>query len=252
MINTLAGGSIQFYPFIVTRTSLLLIVMNSHTKNKPGAMMRIVSTVLRPALSRTRLWLIVPALALFAGAGLTSCGPSAATSNIPPTAFVATPSGVLAVGDVLRFSYAGAPEFNQAQKIQPNGQVSLPTVGSVTAAGRSISSLQASLTSLYGPHLNDPTVLVAVEKSAAAVYVSGEVNAPGKVELDRHLTAFEAVMEAGGFSKLANPKQVFVIRNQGGRQKRYTLNLNDTLAGFETQPFYLRPFDVLYVKRSNW
>ena len=217
-----------------------LIVMNSHIKNKPGAIMRIVSII------------FLPALALVAGSGLTSCGSSAAIYEIPPTAFVATPSSSLAVGDVLRFSYAGAPEFNQSQKIQPDGQVSLPTVGNVKAAGRTISSLQASLTSLYGAHLNDPTVLVAVEKPAAAVYISGEVNNPGKVELDRHLTAFEAVMEAGGFSKLANPKQVFVIRNQGGKQKRYTLNLNDTLAGYETQPFYLRPFDVLYVKRSNW
>lgn len=225
--------------------------MNSNTKNKPGAMMRIVSTFLRPALKRTGLWLIVPALALFAGPGLTSCG-SSTIYEIPPAAFVATPSSALAVGDVLRFSYAGAPEFNQLQKIQPDGQVSLPTVGNVMAAGRKVSSLQASLTSLYGPHLNDPTVLVAVEKPAAAVYVSGEVNRPGKVELDRHLTAFEAVMEAGGFSKLANPKQVFVIRNQGGKQKRYALNLNDTLTGYETRPFYLRPFDVLYVQRSNW
>lgn len=196
--------------------------------------------------------LIVSVLALFASLGLTSCGPSAADYDIPPTAFTAKPSSSLAIGDVLRFTYVGAPEFNQSQKIRPDGQVSLPTVGNVRAAGRSVTSLQASLTSLYGAHLNDPTVVVAVEKPAAAIYVSGEVNSPGKFELDRPLTAFAAVMEAGGFSKLANPKEVFVIRNQGGRETRYALNLNNTLSGFDTQPFYLRPNDVLYVKRSNW
>lgn len=188
---------------------------------------------------------------LLVGNGLTSCGP-ATDYNIPSSAFRAEPSSTLEVGDTLRFSYAGAPEFNQTQKIQPNGKISLPTVGSVQAAGRSISSLQASLTSMYEPHLNDPTVVVAVEQPIAVVYVSGEVNTPGKVALDRKLTAFEAVMESGGFSKLANPKQAFVFRTEGGKQNRYPLNLNDTLSGYETQPFYLRPFDVVFVKRSNW
>jgi polysaccharide export outer membrane protein len=226
--------------------------MKSYTPNTSGALMRIVSTVLRPVWGRTGKSLVVFPLALFAGLALTACGPSSADYQIPPAAFNSTPGSSLAIGDILRFSYVGAPEFNQLQKIRPDGQVSLPTVGNVRAAGRSVNSLQASLTSLYGPHLNDPTVFIAVEKPAALVYVSGEVNAPGKYELDRPLSALSAVMEAGGFSKLANPKQVFVIRNQSGKEKRYTLNLNNTLSGVETQPFYLRANDVVYVKRSNW
>ena len=82
--------------------------------------------------------------------------------------------------------------------------------------------------------------------------LSGEVLRPGKIPLDRPLTALEAVMEAGGFTKLANPKQVIVMRNQGGKTQRYVLNMNDTLNGFESSPFYVRPFDVIYVKQSAW
>lgn len=219
--------------------------MKSNSTSAFAAFSRAVSFVFRPLG-----W--VSLLALLTGSSLTSCGPSADAYNIPPAAFTSTPSGTLAVGDVLRFTYAGAPEFNQSQKIQPDGRVSLPTVGNIKASGRSVSSLQATLTELYTPSLNDPTVVVAVEAPASAVYVSGEVGRPGKLPLDRQLTALEAVMEAGGFSKLANPKQVFVIRTEGGKQKRYALNLNDTLSGLETQPFYLRPFDVIYVQRSNW
>lgn len=219
--------------------------MNENPISATAALARAVSFLVRPTA-----WLA--ALALVAGSALTSCGPSPDAYNIPPAAFTSTPSGMLAVGDVLKFTFAGAPEFNQAQKIQPDGRVSLPTVGNIKAAGRSVSSLQASLTSLYQPHLNDPTVVVSVEQPAAAVYVSGEVNTPGKVPLDRQLSALEAVMESGGFSRLANPSQVFVIRTEGGKQKRYALNLKDTLAGMENRPFYLRPFDVIYVKKSNW
>lgn len=221
------------------------VFMKSNSTSAPTALSRAISFIIRPLG-----WLF--ALALLAGSALTSCGPSPDAYNIPSAAFTATPSGTLAVGDVVRFTYAGAPEFNQSQKIQPDGRVSLPAVGNIKAAGRSVSSLQATLTELYRPSLNDPTVVVAVEAPAAAVYVSGEVNTPGKLPLDRQLTALEAVMEAGGFSKLANPKEVFVIRTEGGKQKRYALNLNDTLSGMETRPFYLRPFDVIYVRRSNW
>ena len=105
---------------------------------------------------------------------------------------------------------------------------------------------------MYETHLNDSTVFVSLEEPAATVYVSGEVGAPGKVPLDRSITALEAVMEVGGFSKLANPAKVYVIRTEGGKQKRYVLNLADPLSGNETQAFYLRAYDVVFVERSNW
>jgi len=187
--------------------------------------------------------------AAFASVGCRDMGPAPA---VPAEAYVSKPSGNLAPGDEISVSFSGAPELNTKQKIQPNGKVSLPTVGDVSAAGRTINSFQASLTSLYQPHLQDPTVVVSLESAAAGVYLSGEVLKPGKIPLDRPMTALEAVMEAGGFTKLANPKQVIVVRNQKGKQQRYVLNLNDALTGMDSSPFYVRPFDVIYVKQSAW
>ncbi len=187
--------------------------------------------------------------AAFTSVGCRNMGPAPVT---PAEAYVSKPSGNLAAGDEISVSFSGAPEMNTKQKIQPNGKVSLPMVGDVGAAGRSINSLQASLTSLYQPHLQDPTVMVSLEIAAAGVYLSGEVLKPGKVPLDRPMTLLEAIMEAGGFTKLANPKQVIVVRNQNGKQQRYVLNMNDALTGAESSPFYVRPYDVIYVKQSAW
>lgn len=172
--------------------------------------------------------------------------------KVPTEAYNSKPNGYLAAGDVISVAFSGAPELTSRQKIQANGKVSLPTVGDVSAAGRTITSFQAGLSSLYQPHLQDPTVLVSLESVAAGVYLSGEVLRPGKIPLDRPMTAFEAIMEAGGFSRFANPKQVIVVRNQGAKQQRYVLNMKDTLSGAESSPFYLRPFDVIYVKESVW
>lgn len=190
------------------------------------------------------------------GLGMVACFASCSTSptnyEIPSNEYVAKPSSTMSVGDKVSFTFPGAPEYNQVQKIQPDGRVGLPLIGMVNAAGRAPSSLQASLSSSYEAHLTDPTVFVSVDEPAAAVYVTGEVGNPGKLPLDRSITALEAVMEVGGFSKLANPKKVYILRTEGGKQKRYVLNLADPMRGYESQAFYLRPYDVVFVERSNW
>ena len=180
------------------------------------------------------------------------CGSMNSSLPVPAEAFVARPDGNLAPGDEISVTFAGAPEMNTKQKIQPNGKVSLPTVGDVTAAGRTITGFQSQLTALYQPHLQDASVVVSLTGAVAGVYVSGEVLRPGKIPLDRPLTALEAVMETGGFTKFANPRQVFVVRTQGGKLQRYVLNMNEALYSTDSRPFYVRPYDVIYVKQSNW
>ena len=192
------------------------------------------------------------AMSLFIVVASTSCGNMNQAPAVPAEAYQSKPSGNLAAGDEINVAFSGAPELNTKQKIQANGNVSLPTVGDVNAAGKSLTGFQAQLTSLYQSHLQDPTVIVSLEAAAAGVYVSGEVLKPGKIPLDRPMTALEAVMEAGGFTKFANPNKVIVVRNRGGENQRYMLNLNDALTGRDSRPFYVRRYDVIYVKQSNW
>jgi polysaccharide biosynthesis/export protein len=180
------------------------------------------------------------------------CQTTSPPPPIPAEAAASRPSGTLAPGDEISVAFSGAPELNTKQKIQANGKVSLPTIGDVSASGRSVTSFQSQLTSMYQPHLQDPTVVVSLQSAAAGVYVSGEVMRPGKIPLDRPMTALEAVMEAGGFTKFANPKQVIVVRNEKGKNQRYVINMNDALSGMDSRPFYVRPFDVIYVRQSAW
>ena len=182
----------------------------------------------------------------------TSCSTSSSSPSVPSEASRSRPNASLAAGDEIQVAFSSAPEMNVKQKIQANGMVSLPMVGDVSAVGKSLTSFQQQLTALYQPHLQDSNVIVSVENAAAGVYVSGEVLRPGKISLDRPMTALEAVMEAGGFTKAANPKQVYVVRSNSGKNQRYVLNINDALTGSDSNAFYLRTYDVVYVKQSNW
>jgi polysaccharide export outer membrane protein len=192
------------------------------------------------------------AMSILAAFAFASCGSGGGAPAVPAEAYRSAPNATLAAGDEINVTFSGAPEMNVKQKIQTNGKVSLPVVGDVGAAGKSITSFQSQLTGLYQPHLQDSNVIVSRENAASGVYVSGEVLRPGKILLDRPMTALEAVMEAGGFTKAANPKQVFVVRNLDGKNQRYVLNMNDALSGNQSSPFYMRSFDVIYVKQSNW
>jgi polysaccharide export outer membrane protein len=181
-----------------------------------------------------------------------SVGCETTSPPVPPEAYLSKPGGYLAPGDEIRVIFSGAPELNTQQKIQQNGKVSLPTIGEVTAGGRSVTNLQEQLTSLYQPHLQDSTVTVSLTRAAAGVYVSGAVQRPGKILLDRPMTVLEAVMESGGFSPIANPGQVVIVRTQGGKSRNYVLNLKDALHGTESIPFYVRAYDIIYVKEMFW
>ena len=160
-------------------------------------------------------------------------------------------SVVLAAGDVLSISFPGTPELNQTEKIRADGKINLPQVGEVRAAGRSPETLQDNLASLYRPKLRNATVLVGLQRSGAAVYVSGAVNRPGKVSMERPLTAFEAIMESGGFTPgLANPKKVILVRQTDGQQNTQILDLSPTLRNEAAGAFYLKPYDSLIVQEK--
>ena len=179
----------------------------------------------------------------------TSCETPKKTGPVPGSS--AQKAVVLSPGDVVTITFSGTPEMNQTEKIRPDGKINLAQVGEINAAGKTPEALQSQLTDLYRPKLRNASVLVGLQKSGAVVYVSGAVNRPGKVSMERPLTAFEAIMESGGFSPgLANPGKVILVRQTGGQQQTQILDLSPALRNAPTEAFYLKPFDSLIVQEK--
>ncbi len=157
-------------------------------------------------------------------------------------------------GDVVKVSFPGAPSLNTTQQIRRDGKIALPLVGEVNAAGLKPSELERQLLALYSPQLVTKEVTVTVESSSFPIFVTGAVIRPGKILSNRPITALEAIMEAGGvdYAK-ANLTAVTVTRNEQGHVKNYTLNLKLQLEGKQSQPFYLKPSDIVYVpEKFSW
>jgi polysaccharide biosynthesis/export protein len=161
---------------------------------------------------------------------------------------------LLREGDVLRINFPGAPNLNATQQIRQDGRITLALIGEVPAAGQSPADLEKELIKLYSGQLVTKEITVTVESSSFTVFVTGMVLRPGRVESHRPLTALEAIMESGGFDlSRANLKEVTIIRNSRGRTEHFKLNLKRVLAGQDTEPFYLKPSDIVFVpERFTW
>jgi polysaccharide export outer membrane protein len=157
-------------------------------------------------------------------------------------------------GDILKITFPGSPNLNNIQQIRTDGKITLPLVGEVQAAGMTPVELQQKLMDLYAPQLSSKEVTVEVQSSSFPVYVTGAVLRPGKITSDHPMTALEAVMEAGGFDYTkANLKAVVVIRQEGNQTKRYNLDLKLEMEGKSSEPFYLKPSDIIYVpEKFSW
>lgn len=201
---------------------------------------------------------------LAALAVMTSCltGCQSAQNTSPPqfadlTTASNTPAsttGRLHEGDVIRITFEADTNMNTVAKIQIEGDINLPMVGDIKAAGKTQEELKAELMRRYEPLLKVNEITVALLSSAASVTVSGAVLRPGRIPMDRPLTAMEAVMEAGGFDpNRAKLDKVTVLRIENGQQKLYKLNLKRALDKGDPSPFYLKPFDIVHIpeKRFN-
>ena len=190
----------------------------------------------------------VIAFGLLAGLVLLVAGgcSSASRGPLPNQPTFNTPV-VLSPGDVIKLSFPGSNELNQSQKIRADGKLSLPLIGEVTAAGKTLPAFQTELAKLYKTQLRNADVLVTLESGTATVIVSGYVSKPGKFSFGRPTTVFQAIMEAGGVSEYGNLGKVRLIRTVNGQQQTQTLNLKSAMGGKTTSVYYVKDGDVIYV-----
>ncbi len=162
-------------------------------------------------------------------------------------------SGRLREGDVVKIAFEGDTNLTTVAKLQLDGLINTPLVGDVKAVGRTVLELQTELMQRYKPFLKINEITVTMVSSAASVYVSGAVLRPGRIPMDRPLTALDAIMEAGGFDHTrAKPSAVTVLRIQNGRQQHFELDLKRVLRGEDLTPFYLKPFDIIHVPEKTF
>ena len=120
------------------------------------------------------------------------------------------------------------PDFTLPVAVRPDGKITMPLIGEVTASGRSPLQLTAALKESLTQYLNNPDVNVFVtEVRSKKFYIDGEMNRPGSFPLVTPTSVLEALSRGGGFREFANTKRIRVLR--GGLVRHF--NYKDVTKG---------------------
>lgn len=155
----------------------------------------------------------------------------------------------LYAGDEIEVVLPTATELNRQMRIGPDGRVSLPLVGHVTAADLSLAELEADISAGYAPHLLRPEVEVSLRQAGPLkVWVDGEVRNPGVFDMPGQIDAYQALVMAGGVLPTSNARACALIR-RGPGDLRMLKVLDLRAPRGEIMP--LRRGDILFVPRST-
>ena len=153
----------------------------------------------------------------------------------------------LGSGDKLRIEVYKDAQLSQSVQIRPDGKITLPLIGDMTATGLTPIELRDEIAKQLTEYITNPTVtVIVVEATSAHAYVMGEVAHPGEVSLHGPVTIVQAIAMAGGFKEFANTKEVKVLRPNGNNVQTIRFNYKDMLNG-DAKPMLLRAGDTVIV-----
>ena len=180
-------------------------------------------------------------------------GTSASTSRPAPstTSANATADYRLVAGDKLRIEVYKDTQLSQSLQVRPDGKVTLPLVGDITAAGRTSVELRDAIAKQLEEYIAKPVVTVIVtETTPQVVYVTGEVNKPGALPLATgQMSIIQAIAMAGGFTDFANKKDIRVLRKNAAGMQTLRFNYKEAIDDeSRREPLPLLPGDTVIVK----
>ena len=147
--------------------------------------------------------------------------------------------------DILDIQVWGNKDLNQTVFVRPDGRTSLPLVGEIGVAGKTVQQLQDHLTNVYEKTVKGAVVTVIVKEiRSRPVYFIGGFGKPGVTQLTRELTLLQAISVVGGILPAADAEKGFVLRGE----KRIPIDFNRLLQrGDLTQNPKLEPGDSVVV-----
>ena len=143
-------------------------------------------------------------------------------------------------------------ETRLAYTVDERGYIDFPTLGEIYVEGKTRDELAKHIKKiiLEKKLVLDPVVIVGFHNQQVSVI--GEVNKPGKYDINKdRFTVLDAISLAGDLTIQGKRANVTVLREEYGVQKAYTLNLNDAAQFHASPAYYLQQNDIVYVEPNS-
>lgn len=160
-----------------------------------------------------------------------------ASSSVPSATGMSAGSGVGNAGP------------SQGYEVSAGGNIEMPVIGVVKAAGLTKDQLQTLLVEKIANYVKNPSIVVRF--SNYNVNILGEVRSPGskKFTVDK-VTLIDAISAAGDLTEAGRREDVMVIREQGGKKNYYSVDLRSKKL-FSSPVYILQPNDIVYVAPND-
>ena len=142
---------------------------------------------------------------------------TAVARSLPPIGDAPPGPYRLDTGDGIRITVFGLDAVSRTYLIGDGGTISLPLVGQLKIAGKSVAETEA----LVGAALRDKQLMTAPSVSVEVAnyrqfYILGEVQKPGQYPYVPGMSVLTAVSIAGGYTFRAQTKRAVIVRTVGG------------------------------------
>ena len=200
---------------------------------------------IRKLVPLTRTWavLVVLAVAVWSAGQAHAQTPTTtpAPAAPPPTDTLARPTGTLRSGDLLKIRVYRDSELSGEYLINAQGDVQIPGVGVIRAAGLDPTQISERLVEAFRARgFRTPEIAV---QPLIRVSVLGEVRTPGLYPVEPGVSIIQLLTLAGGPSDRANLKRAQVIRED----RVFVVDLQSALAGSAAGRVTLYSNDVVYL-----
>lgn len=136
--------------------------------------------------------------------------------------------------------------------VDSKGDIDFPVLGKIHIQGMTSEQVAARIKQELQSHdlVKDP--VVTVEFMNLTVSVMGEVNKPGRYNIDKdNITILDALSQAGDLTIYGKREKVLVLRNEEGMQRVYGVDLCSGNHIYSSPVYYLQQGDVVYVEPND-
>ena len=174
--------------------------------------------------------------------------------ELPAAPAVAGNDYRISPADMLEIIVFQENDLKSDLRVSNEGTIVFPLIGTVAVGGMTPQEAAQTIKErLSRGYLIDPQVSVTVtEFSKRRFTVLGEVQKPGSYEMpdQQDVTVLQAIGIAGGYTRIANPSRVTLMRRVEGTEQTFHLNAARMANGDAESAFKVVPGDVITVAQS--
>ena len=197
---------------------------------------------------------VMPGTGASRSAASTSTSQSGGSAPLPVAAS-APPGYILSANDSVSVEVFGEDDLRTSGRLNPEGNLSVPLLGSIHLAGLTLTQAASKLTELYGrDYLVNPRVNVILLGYAKRRFsILGQVARAGSYEMPESspsgIDLLEAVALAGGYTRIAAPERITVRRHNASGDQIFKVNAKRFTKG-SGGGFLIEPGDTITVGES--